>query len=125
MDPQAFPDVFAAFVRDLRPEASPPLLAMDGKAARGRHDGRAQTLPLVRALASAARRVLAQPATAQKSNEMTALRERRTWLDRRGATVSLEALGCQREIAPARVAGGGPSRLGLQGQPGALPEEVR
>ena len=31
IDPQAFQDVFVAFVRDLLPEASPPLIAIDGK----------------------------------------------------------------------------------------------
>jgi predicted transposase YbfD/YdcC len=125
IDPQAFQDVFVAFVRDLLPEASQHLIAIDGKASRGSHDGMAKALPLVRAFATEARLVLAQTATAQKSNEMTAIPELLKWLDLRGATVSMDAMGCQREIAQAMVDGGGHYLLGLQGNQGTLQEDVR
>jgi predicted transposase YbfD/YdcC len=125
IDPQAFQDVLVAFVRDLLPEASPPLIAIDGQTSRSSQDGTVQALPLVSALATEARLVLAQTATAPKSHEMTALPELLKWLDLRGATVSIDAMGCQREIAPSMVDGGGHDRLGLKGNPGTLHEEVR
>jgi predicted transposase YbfD/YdcC len=56
IDPQAFQGVLVAFVRDLLPEASPHLMAMDGKTARGSHDGTVNALPLVSAFATEARR---------------------------------------------------------------------
>jgi predicted transposase YbfD/YdcC len=46
-------------------------------------------------------------------------------LDRRGATVSIDAMGCQREIAAQIVEGGGHYLLGLKGNQGRLYEDVR
>src|SRR3954468_24965686 len=56
MDPEAFPEIFAAFVREWRPEAAERLIAMDGKTSRRSHD--------VSAFATEARMVLAPTATA-------------------------------------------------------------
>jgi predicted transposase YbfD/YdcC len=125
IDAQAFQDVLVAFGRDLLPAASPPLMAMDGKTSRRSHDGTVKALPLVSAFATEARLVLAQTATARKSNEMTAIPELLKWLDLRGATVSIDAMGCQREIAQSIVDGGGHSLLGLQGNPGTRHEDGR
>ena len=77
IDPQAFQEVFVAFVRDLLPEASQHLMAIDGKTLRRSYDGTAKALPLVSAFATEARLVLAQTATAQKSNEHCHPRHRR------------------------------------------------
>src|SRR3954463_4287591 len=125
IDPQAFADVFVAFVRDLLPEAAQRLIAIDGKTLRRSHDGTAKALHLVSAFATEARLVLAQTATAEKSNEISAIPELLKLLDLRGATVSIDALGCQREIAQAIVDGGGHYLLGLKGNQGTLHEDVR
>jgi predicted transposase YbfD/YdcC len=125
IDPPAFQDVFVAFVRDLLPEASPPLIAIDGKTLRSSHDGTVKALHLVSAFATEARLVLAQTATAPKSNEITAIPELLKLLDLRGATVSIDAMGCQREIAQSIVDGGGHYLLGLKGNQGTLHEDVR
>jgi predicted transposase YbfD/YdcC len=125
MDPEAFPEIFVDFVRELLPEAAERLLAMDGKTSRRSHDGTVKALPLVSAFATEARMVLAPTATAEKSNEMTAIPELLKLLDLRGATVSLDAMGCQREIAQQIVDGGGHYLLGLKGNQGTRHEDVR
>jgi predicted transposase YbfD/YdcC len=125
MDPEAFPDIFVAFVRELLPEAAEGLIAMDGKTSRRSHDGTVKALPLVSAFATEARLVHAQTATAEKSNEMTAIPELLKLLDLRGATVSIDAMGCQREMAQQIAEGGGPYLLGLKGNQGTLHQEVR
>ncbi len=125
IDPQAFADAFAAFVRDLLPEAAPRLMAIDGKTLRRSHDGTAKALHLVSAFATEARLVLAQTATAEKSNEISAIPELLRLLDLRGATVSIDAMGCQREIAAQIVEGGGHYLLGLKGNQGRLHDDVR
>jgi predicted transposase YbfD/YdcC len=79
----------------------------------------------VSAFATEARLVLAQVATAEKSNEITAIPELLRLLDLRGATVSIDAMGCQRAIAAQIVEGGGHYRLGLKGHQGLLHEDVR
>jgi predicted transposase YbfD/YdcC len=124
VDPDAFAEVFVAFARDVFPEAAQRLIAIDGKTLRRSHDGTAKALHLVSAFATEARLVLAQVATAEKSNEITAIPELLRLLDRRGATVSIDAMGCQREIAAQIVEGGGHYLLGLKGNQGTLHEDV-
>ncbi|MBV8709172.1 MAG: ISAs1 family transposase [Acidobacteriaceae bacterium] len=124
VDPRAFAEVFVAFVRDVFPEAAQRLIAIDGKTLRRSHDGTAKALHLVSAFATEARLVLAQVATAEKSNEITAIPELLRLLDLRGATVSIDAMGCQREIATQIVEGGGHYLLGLKGNQGLLHEDV-
>jgi predicted transposase YbfD/YdcC len=125
IDPQAFQEVFVAFVRELLPEAHARLIAIDGKTLRRSHDGTAKALHLVSAFATEARLVLAQTATKEKSNEITAIPELLRLLDLRGATVSLDAMGCQREIASQIREGGGQYLLGLKGNQGTLHADVR
>lgn len=101
------------------------IVAVDGKTLRGSQDGATRALHLVSAFATEARLVLAQVATEEKSNEITAIPELLALLDLRGATVSIDAMGCQRKIAQQILDGGGHYLPGLKGNQGALHEEVR
>ena len=125
IDPEVFREIFAAFIRDLLPQAAERLIAVDGKTLRRSHDGTAKALHLVSAFATEARLVLAQTATAEKSNEITAIPELLKLLDLRSATVSIDAMGCQREIAQQIIDGGGHYLLGLKGNQGTLHDDVR
>jgi Transposase DDE domain len=100
-------------------------MAVDGKTLRRSYDSTAKALHLVSAFATEARLVLAQTATAEKSNEISAIPELLRLLDLRGATVSIDAMGCQREMAAQIVEGGGHYLLGLKGNQGRLHEDVR
>src|SRR4051794_31235714 len=73
--PQPFQAFFFAFGPALPPNPPPPLIAIDGKTSRRSHDGTVKALHLVSAFATEARLVLAQTATAQKSNEISAIPE--------------------------------------------------
>ena len=125
INPPAFQEVFVSFVRTLLPAAAERLIAIDGKTSRRSHDGAVKALHVVSAFATEARLVLAQAATAEKSNEITAIPELLRLLDLRGATVSIDALGCQREIAAQIGEGGGHYLLGLKGNQGTLHDDVR
>lgn len=125
INPKVFQEVFVEFVREIFPQASEKLIAIDGKTLRGSHDGAAKALHLVSAFASEARIVLAQTATAEKSNEITAIPELLKLLDLKGATVSIDAMGCQREIAAQIIEGGGHYLLGLKGNQGSLHQDVK
>jgi predicted transposase YbfD/YdcC len=120
-----FREVFVAFVRDLLPQASERLIAVDGKTSRRSHDGQVKALHLVSAFAAEARLVLAQTATAEKSNEITAIPELLKLLDLRGATISIDAMGCQRAVAQQILDGGGHYLLGLKGNQSTLYEDVK
>lgn len=76
-------------------------IAIDGKTLRGSFDKAAGKNPLhlVSAWACEARLTLGQVATEAKSNEITAIPLLLELLDLKGATVTIDAMGCQKEIA--------------------------
>lgn len=69
--------------------------------------------------------VLGQYATDVKSNEITAIPELLNLLELRGATVSIDAMGCQKGIAKQIVAKGADYLFGLKGNQPTLHEEVK
>ena len=75
------------------------LVAIDGKSVRGSHDGALGPIHLVSAWHSGAGLVLGQVKTAAKSNEITAIPDLLDALDVQGATITIDAMGCQRAIA--------------------------
>lgn len=76
-------------------------IAIDGKTLRGSFDTAAGKNPLhlVSAWACEARLTLGQVATDAKSNEITAIPLLLELLNLKGATVTIDAMGCQKEIA--------------------------
>jgi predicted transposase YbfD/YdcC len=77
------------------------VVAIDGKALRRSLDRRSgkEALHLVSAWASETGLVLGQVATNAKSNEITAIPVLVAMLDLKGATVTIDAMGCQKDIA--------------------------
>jgi hypothetical protein len=78
-----------------------PVIALDGKTVRRSHErGEGKgAIHMVSAWAAANRLVLAQTKVDAQSNEITALPEILGQLAIRGCLVTIDALGCQREIA--------------------------
>lgn len=68
--------------------------------------------------------VLGQEVTEAKSNEITAIPKLLALLELKGCIVSIDAMGCQRDIAKQIVDPGGDYVLGLKGNQGALHEAV-
>jgi predicted transposase YbfD/YdcC len=101
-------------------------IAIDGKTLRGSGDKAAARNPLhlVSAWASEARLTLGQIAVDSKNNEITAIPLLLELLDLKGATVTIDAMGCQKEIAAKIVAGGGDYVLALKGNHEKLLAEV-
>lgn len=91
-------------------------IAIDGKTLRGSFDTAASKNPLhlVSAWASEARLTLGQIAVDSKSNEITAIPLLLELLNLKGATVTIDAMGCQKEIAAKIVDGGGDYLLALK-----------
>lgn len=101
-------------------------IAIDGKTLRGSFDKAARKNPLhlVSAWANEARLTLGQVATDAKSNEITAIPLLLEMLDLKGATVTTDAMGCQKEIAEKIVDGGGDYVLALKDNHPTLCEAV-
>ena len=91
-------------------------IAIDGKTARGSaSETREKPLHLVSAWASRLGLTLGQVAVAEKSNEITAIPHLLQMLELNGAIVSIDAMGCQKEIASQIIAGEGHYLLPVKG----------
>jgi predicted transposase YbfD/YdcC len=103
LDPAALLPCIQSWLSSFRTSLQDDIVAIDGKTLRGSFDTAAEQSPLhlVSAWASAARLVLGQVAVAADSNEITAIPQLLELLDLQGATVTLDAMGCQKEIAAA------------------------
>jgi predicted transposase YbfD/YdcC len=108
-----------------RPALRP--VAIDGKTQRGsarRTVGRSP-LHLVSAWAVENHLTLGQVATDAKSNELTAIPELLKVLDLEGAVVTVDAMGCQKEIAAGIVQGKGEFVLAVKENQPHLYEDIR
>jgi predicted transposase YbfD/YdcC len=119
-----FAECFTAWVERLR-ESEPDIVAIDGKTSRRARAGTAHPLHLVSAWASRQRLVLGQEAVARKGNEITAIPLLLERLELTGALVTIDAVGCQRDIASAIRAKGADYLLALKENWPTLAEEVR
>lgn len=135
VQPAAFQRCFTAWLMSLG-EADPPApdaergrarhIAIDGKCLRGSHDrGRGLgALYLVNAWATEKGIALGQLATEEKSNEITAIPQLLDQLDLTDAVVTIDAAGCQKNIADEIVTGGGDYVLALKGNQEKLHQAV-
>lgn len=126
LDPVAFRNAFIAWARALCKSTAGKLVSIDGKTVRGAFAGEDGTgaLHLVNAWVSENAMVLGQYATDVKSNEITAIPELIKLLDLRGAVVSIDAMGCQKNIANAIRDAGADYVFGLKGNHPTLHREV-
>jgi predicted transposase YbfD/YdcC len=104
----------------------PRVVSLDGKTLRRTFDTGAglAALHLVSAWASAEGLTLGQVAVDKKSNEITAIPKLLELLELRGAVVTIDAAGCQKNIAAQIVAQGGNYLLALKGNQPTLHEQV-
>jgi predicted transposase YbfD/YdcC len=107
LDPQVFQACFRAWMHALHEALGLSQIAIDGKTLRGSARGDLKGLHLVSAWATATSLSLGQVAVAEKSNEIPAIPKLLELLDVNGALVTIDAMGCQKEIAQAIVAKGG------------------
>ena len=102
------------------------IIAIDGKTLRGSNDlardGKA--VHIVSAFAAENRLIMGQLATDMKSNEITAIPLLLRMLDIRGATITIDAAGCQKEIAKEIRVLGADYILALKGNQGRLHDEA-
>ena len=117
LDPLAFQKCLLNWVQRLHKVTNGQVIAIDGKVAREAmaRAGDQGPMTLVSAWASANHVFLGQVAGAKGSNELGALPKLLELLDLHGAIVTLDALGCQREIVAQIVDQGGDYVIAVKG----------
>jgi len=125
LDPDHFQRCFVSWVASVsgHPEG---VIAVDGKTVRrsGRKRKGQEPIHMVSAFAARQRLVLGQVKVAEKSNEITAIPKLLDLLAIEGAIVTIDAMGCQREIAQKIVDKKADYVLALKGNQGTLRDDV-
>jgi predicted transposase YbfD/YdcC len=125
LDPQAFLDCFLRWTQALRTAIPGELVALDGKTLRRSLAAGKSPIHLVSAWAAQNRLVLGQIRVDEKSNEITAVPELLRALELSGCIVTLDAMGCQKNIAKEIRDADADYVLALKGNHGTLHDEVK
>jgi len=101
LKPDELPQCFVSWTEALRESLDGDIIALDGKTLRRSFDHAASqgAIHMVSAWANAHRLVLGQLKVDDKSNEITAIPALLRMLELAGAIVTIDAMGCQKEIA--------------------------
>lgn len=125
LDAETFQRCFVSWVAALT-GAPADVIAIDGKTSRRAYQkkGAKEAIHMVSAFATRQRLVLGQTKVAEKSNEIIAIPKLLGMLAIEGAIVTIDAMGCQREIAKTIVDKKADYVLALKGNQGSLREDV-
>jgi predicted transposase YbfD/YdcC len=127
LDPHQFTAGLFRWTQALHEATGGKLIAIDGKTLRrsfAKKSGKA-ALHLVTAWSSENGLTLGQVACEEKSNEITAIPELLKLLSLRGCTVTIDAMGCQKEIASEIREQKGHYVLALKGNQPGLEEDMQ
>lgn len=125
LDAEKFQQCFVAWVA-AQTKAPAEVIAIDGKTARRSGDkrGAKAAIHVVSAFAARQRLVLGQVKVAEKSNEIVAIAKLLEMMAIEGAIVTIDAMGCQRDIARIILDKKADYVLALKGNQGTLRDDV-
>ncbi|MDA0263295.1 MAG: ISAs1 family transposase [Chloroflexi bacterium] len=127
LDPEQFQHCFVEWVQAVAEVTQGEVVAIDGKTVRRSHDrtlGK-QAIHMVNVWASANGLALGQAKVEQKSNEITAIPKLLQLLELAGCIVTIDAMGCQKEIAREIIEADADYLLAVKENQGRLYEDIR
>jgi predicted transposase YbfD/YdcC len=100
LNPQQFQECFLNWIKSIQMRTDGEIVAIDGKTLCGSHDKSSDksAIQMVSAWATTNKLVLGQVKVDEKSNEITAIPELIKVLSLSGCIVTIDAIGCQKEI---------------------------
>ena len=100
IDPEQFQSCFLNWIKSIEKVTTKEIVAIDGKTLRRSYDTKnsKSAIHMVSAWANSSGLVLGQRKVDEKSNEITAIPELLKVLEIRGCIVTIDAMGCQKEI---------------------------
>lgn len=127
LNPVEFENCFLAWIHEVFKITGSQIVAIDGKTVRRSYDRTSNkaAIHMVGAWAVKNRMCLGQVKTEDKSNEIKAIPELLRLLDLHGCIVTIDAMGCQKEIVRKIVDQGANYVLALKGNQSALHDDVR
>jgi predicted transposase YbfD/YdcC len=127
LSPDEFQSCFLSWIYSVAQISDGEIVPIDGKVLRRSYDksSNKSAIHMVSAWASANRVVLGQVKTDAKSNEITAIPKLLEVLDIKGCIVTIDAIGCQKNIAASIIEKGADYVLALKGNQENLFKEVK
>ena len=123
--PQELEACFRDWVNEVSEISQGEIVGIDGKTLRGSRDEKSKAIHMVSAWATANKVVLGQVKTAEKSNEITAIPTLIELLELKGCIVTIDAMGCQKDIVEKISSAEADYVIGLKGNQGNLHKEVQ
>lgn len=126
LDPQELEGCFLEWIKSVAQITKGEIVSIDGKSICGsREKGSKSIVHMVSAWANVNHMVLGQVKVDEKSNEITAIPKLLEVLALKGCIVTIDAMGCQKEIAEKIVSNGADYILAVKGNQGSLEEGVK
>jgi predicted transposase YbfD/YdcC len=126
LDPDALRGCFLSWVEQIASLTEGEVVSIDGKRLCGSGEsGKRSIIHMVSAWSGANSLVLAQVKVDDKSNEITAIPNLLHVLELKGCIVTIDAMGCQREIAEGVIEKGADYILAVKGNQGFLLDDIK
>lgn len=125
IDPEEFRKSFLDLVSQISKLTQGEVIAIDGKTVRRSHASDNHPLHVVSAFATKNHLVLGQLATKEKSNEITAIPKLLEMLAVKDCIITIDAMGCQRDIAAKIQEKGADYVLALKGNQASIHTEAK
>lgn len=122
--PKRFNDCLRAHLGSISPQLRDQIIAIDGKSLRGSHTLKQGALHVVSAWSCEQRLTICQDHVADKQNEIAAMARILDLLDLEGHTITIDAMGTQREFARKIITKKGDYLFALKGNQGRLHKEA-
>jgi predicted transposase YbfD/YdcC len=127
MDPNEFEQCFINWTNAVFKKTHGDIIPVDGKLLRGSYDTKSNihAINVVGAFSTANGVLLGQVKTETKSNEIIAIPQLLKMLDIHGCIITIDAIGCQTEIASKIIEGGGDYVLAVKDNQPTLHVEIQ
>jgi predicted transposase YbfD/YdcC len=125
LDPEEFEQAFLSWIKDISKLTDGDVISIDGKTICGSRDGNSKrAVHIISAWSRANQLSLGQVKVDEKSNEITAIPKLLNVLALKGCLVTIDAMGCQRDIAAQIIDKGADYLLAVKGNQGCLEEDA-
>lgn len=125
LDPDVFEACFLSWIKDLSELTDGDIISIDGKSLRDtRESGSKRAVHIISAWSDDNELSLGQVKVDEKSNEITAIPKLLEVLALKGCLVTIDAMGCQKDIAKKIIEKEADYILAVKGNQGCLEEDV-
>jgi len=125
INPKELEACFFSWTNTVSVKTKGEIVSIDGKTVCGSRDSKTKAIHMVSAWANKNQLVLGQVKTDEKSNEITAIPTLIELLELKGCIVTIDAMGCQKDIAKQITEAKADYVFGLKGNQSSLHDDVK